>query len=212
MEAGGLLLLLSCPFLSWVNVPLAGLTLPIPGLFLKGGFVLAWAVLAMGFWLLRPRYPGLLMVAGLAVLGTVTADLLSILKKTPRELGMLQLKLSGLNQTLTTLRLPELEVYQRGASPWDYVGMGVYLAFAGAGLLLLGAFLETLLQSRQGRSLGSVLVGRPACKACGQHLTGGMNFCPGCGHKLLPIRKCAECRSAYADSFRFCPECGAAGS
>lgn len=192
-----------------MNVPLAGLTLPIPGLLLKGGFVLAGALLAMGFWLLRPRYPGLLMVAGLAVVITVLSDLLSILNKTPRELGMLQLKLSGLNQALTTFNLPELEVYQRGVSPWNYVGVGVYLAFAGAGLLLLGALLETLLQSRQGRSLGSVLVGRPACKACGQHLMGGMNFCPGCGHKLLPIQKCHECRTAYPDGFKFCPECGA---
>lgn len=192
-----------------MELPLGALTLPIPGIFLRGGFVLAWAVLAMGFWLLRPRFPGLLMLAGLAVTGTVAFELGDILKETPRYLGHLQLKLSGVNQTLATFHLPEVEVYQPGRDPWSFVGFGLYLALAGAGLLLAGALLETLLQSRQGRSLGSVLVGRPACKACGQALTGGMNFCPGCGHKLLPVRKCSECRSIVPESYRFCPECGA---
>lgn len=194
--------------MAWVEVPLGSLTVPIPGIFLKGGIVLAWALVALGFWLLRPRFPGFQLMASLSIGFTVAFDLAEILRKTPRELGALQLKLSGVNQTLTTFNIPEIELYQRGLDPWSCVGHGIWMAFWGAGLLLAGALVETLLQSRQGRSLSSVLVGRPACKACGQHLSAGMNFCPGCGHKLLPVKKCAECRTAYADSYRFCPECG----
>lgn len=203
------MMLLACPFLTWLNLPVGALTLPVPGLFLRGGFVLAWAILSMGFWLLRPRFPTVLMGTALGVAGTVAFQLADILQRTPRELGRLQLKLSGLNQTLASLNLPEVEIYRLGGDPWDYVGPGIWVALTGSGVLLVGSLLEALLQVRQGRSLSSVLIGRPACQACNQRLSGSMSFCPGCGLKLLPIKKCSQCRAAFSESYRFCPECGA---
>ncbi len=205
----GVLLLVSSPFLTWVCLPLGALTLPVPGLFLRGGLVLGLGLLALGFWLLRPRAPGLQLACALAALALTGLDLHGIVTRTGYELARLQLKLSGLNETLGTFQLPRLELFEPGQSGWSYVGSGLYLALAGAALLLLGALVEVLIQGRQGRSLGSVLVGRPACKACQQRLIAGMSFCPGCGLKLLPVRRCSECKAAVSETYRFCPECGA---
>ncbi len=204
-----MLLLVSSPFLTWVCLPLGALTVPVPGLFLRGGLVLGLGLLALGFWLLRPRAPGLQLACALAAMGLTGLDLHGIVTRTGYELARLQLKLSGLNETLGTLHLPRLELFEHGQSGWTYVGYGLYVGLAGAGLLLLGAVVEALLQGRQGRSLGSVLVGRPACKACQQRLVAGMSFCPGCGLKLLPVRRCSECKATVAETYRFCPECGA---
>lgn len=203
------LALQAAPFLPFAVVPLPWFSVPVPGVFLHGSSLLAFGVLALVAALLRAPRPGLQALLAVASAGLATWDLSLVLQRTDYVLGRLQLSLVGLNHLVQKLGMDALELYHRDTNPWDYVGVGVWLALGAAALLLLGAVLEVLGLASSGKAPWSVLLGYPRCRACGQGVRFEMAFCPGCGRIQGPGRPCPACGQRLEEGHRFCASCGA---
>lgn len=182
------------PFLPWAQARILGLQLGLPGMFLHGSVCLALGLLVGLAYLVGLRAPGLGFLAAPLSLAVAGWDLHWILHRTEYALRRLQLSLADLNNVLAQLNLQPIDLFTREATPWGYVGPGLWLAFAGAGTVLAGAALE--------------LVGR-RCRGCGLRLDPAMSFCPGCGAGQGSTQKaCPSCRRPLKAGFQYCPGCG----
>ena len=203
--AGGMLLQLA-PFLPLARVPLLGLQLPVPSLFLHGGGLLALGTLAVLLAVLRRPWPGVRLLLGAGALALLAWDARLVLARTPGVLGRAQLSLAGLNSWLASLGVEPLELVPRGGHA--DLGPGLWVGLAGAALLVAGSGLEALGLASEGRTLPSVLLGLPRCRACGQRVELSMAFCPGCGAARRRGEGCPGCGGWMREGDRFCSACG----
>ncbi|MEW6278871.1 MAG: zinc ribbon domain-containing protein [Candidatus Eremiobacterota bacterium] len=182
--------------------------LRVPGIFLRGGIVLALGLAATACLLVRTRLPGFLILLAVAAGAAAASDLYRIATETRATLVKLQHSLADLNRVLATVQLPEIELFDRSKDGWSYLDYGIWVALAGAGLLLLGAWLEALVLAAGRRGLLSVLVGHPVCRSCRHPVGMEMSFCPGCGKRLGDHVPCRACQRPVPRGYRFCPDCG----
>ena len=203
---GGLLVLLS-PFLPWAQVPLLGISLPVPGVFLQGLMLIPVALVVLGAVLAGLRHPWLPLAASAAACALAVHGGQTVMVRTPYWLKGLQLWLSDLNQVLAKVGARTIEVIPRGVAPVDFVGFGVTVGVVGGVVLGLGAVLETIGYSRTSRPLPALL-GFPRCRGCGHRVAHAMRFCPGCGVRHSEGKECPACDGAMQPDDTFCPWCG----
>lgn len=204
----GALTLIVAPFFGWAEVEIFDSAIGVPGLLLHGSILLALGLVVSTAILVGARLPGFHALATVAA-GAVTAwDLSRILARTEYFMGRVQLSLADLNHMLARLNVTPIEVFDRAASPWQYVGSGVWVGVAGTALLGVGVLLELLGYRGEGKTALSVLFGMPRCAACGFSVRHGMRFCPGCGQLLAGERPCRACGAPLARGYTFCPDCG----
>lgn len=204
----GALVLMVAPFLGWAEVRLLGTRVGLPGLMLGGAALLALGLASSIAVLVRARLPAFHGLAGLVAVAVTGWDLHHILARTQYVMDRLQLSLIDVNQMLARFNVSPIELFTREPTPWRYVGTGVWVAFAGAGLLLVGVGLEVLGYRRDGKSALSSALGLPRCSRCGFRVGHDMHFCPGCGELMVGEHTCTACGAPIARGFRYCPACG----
>lgn len=213
VRAGRFLQLLAClglmvsPFLAWAEVNLLGSDIGIPGLLLHGSVLLAAGVMGAVAALIGSRRYGFRILLAVLSAWALYHDFKQITERTEYWMGKVQLWVTGLNALVTKFGMSRIELFQKRASDWDYLANGIGLGLAAVTVLVLGILLEAWAESREGRTLVSLLIGRPACGDCGSSFEFSMNFCPGCGRRGGAV-PCAKCGAVIKQGYKFCAGCG----
>ncbi|MBM3462754.1 MAG: zinc ribbon domain-containing protein [Armatimonadetes bacterium] len=202
------LLLQASPLLPWVQFPLLGMTLIVPGILLHGALVMAAGVFSLGLLAMRVRLPGVQILLALFSAWWINLDARFIAERTPYYLKKLQLSLVGVNDLLTKVGQNPIDVVPSGWQPGDFVALGVWVAAASCALLIVGAVLEAR-DYRRGMQVGWVLLGWPRCAACSARVYHGMSYCPSCRHGLLDGAPCERCGAWVQRGWKWCAQCGA---
>lgn len=180
--------------LPWFSLPLLGWSVPTP----------AWNTLGLGLLVLGNlhilralRLPGVswairLMLPWALYRWWGSAELFRDWGKS--VLVPMQLKLSGVNETLDTLGLERLSVYDPVL--WREVVPGWGYKLAGASLAL--AVLVTLLDQPM----------RTRCPACRSVVSPEDPCCHGCGQRFPDVPGCMQCGRTPQKGDRFCRSCG----
>lgn len=197
IRAGGVLVVIGS-VLPWVYVPLAGGSVPVPGL-------LGWGALTLlaGAWLARrPAWWGGLLAGGVSLFagwrafsGLPTAVRAGTL--------MLEQRIQPPNDLLAQFGLAPITLFNLGL-PWSQLrGPGPMTVLLGSCLAVFGGA-AVLLSSAQTRALG-------VCPSCGHRDRFGRTsaFCVACGGPMLAERACPSCHTFAEPGDHFCAVCGA---
>jgi len=206
LQAAAGVLLQASPFLYWAKVPVFGLSLGVPGVFMHGGVLLAIGFTITVMMLVKVRHPGVSLLLGLSALGVSLLDLRHVVERTAPQLQHLQDSLAGLNYVLGRFNVAEGQVLPPGIEGWDWVDVGAWMGLGASVAVVLGGLAE-MLGYRRGKRMGWVLVGLPRCRGCGVRVGWDMSYCPGCALPQRPGTLCGGCGGWMDDWHRFCPSC-----
>lgn len=199
----GSIALIIAPVFPYTVVPINSLDIPLRGLYLSG-----IATSALALILLFLTLKGKSVVLGIWMLIAcegwfIWNDMSVCLQDVGVNLGRVQLALSDVNNLIIKVGLSPVHIVDSYRISHMPIGNGLYLAWIGLGMSLLGSILWVI-------SLGKLALWKEIerCK-CGQRLRDNFKFCPNCGLSLSTRgKRCSRCGIKVDTFAKFCCECG----
>lgn len=200
----GAVLMLVAPFMPFARVPVASLAIPIPGILLNSKWLVVIAVFVLlGRWF--PRRQALRdLVLALAALFCIVRDSSFVSEGIVYALRKAELSLASVNATLAAVGVPRIDLVPVEK---DLASGGMWLAWLGVLMVLLGAGIELGGEIARCGSLSKYLSYWPGICTCGYQLAEDFYFCPQCGRALGNASRCPGCHNRVEEGFNFCPHC-----